>query len=175
MASTYLGWFYLWEDGYSGLLTSDSDEPLRGTWEVWLRERTTKKGANYTGGPIGAPSGDPGECSLVIGPYMDTRHGRRRVLTMTLDGSQGAKSWMQFGHTGRGEVSLTKLETDEARTERFAIQNADTGTQWDDRGRLVRKGSPERMAEAKKQVKASRANRSGGSGPVTDADIPFCS
>ena len=103
---------------------------------------------------------------------MDTQHGRRRVCKLTLDGTQTAKCWIQLGYAKEGLV-MTKLETDAERTERHAITNADTGKQWDSRGNPIPKGSPQRRADATRRVKARKDQ--GGSGPITDADIPFAS
>jgi hypothetical protein len=165
MSNAYVGTIYIWEGDTSALVTSDSDQPLVGKFEVWCKERVTRKGTKYLGGPIQAGGADGAKPSMHVGNWIDTQHGRRRVCTLYLDGSQGVKFWATFADDGDGNLRMNAYESDTDRTKRYADKHADIGHQLDASGNIDRKGSPGRLKAV--------ADRAGGGAPITDDDIPF--
>jgi len=141
---TFDGWLCIWKDEQGGLLTTDGDEPLVGTFEASLGERLSKAGNEYQGGPLIRTGSEGGPLVLDAGPWAVTQKGRRRIATVTLDGSQGVKAWIKVGASGEGTIRSTSWQNSEERNKGFSKQNADCGHESDARGNLIRKGTPGR-------------------------------
>lgn len=150
--STFDGWLNVWKDEQGGLLTTDSGQPLVGTFEVWLSDRLSKAGKEMQGGTVVRTSDDAGKPRLDVGPWQVTQKGRCRLAVLVLDGSQGAKSWVRIGKAADGALMSTSWQSDEERTKAYAKQNADCGHESDARGNLIKKGSPLRSINQPKKV-----------------------